>query len=289
MKVGYYLVAQSLADELKDVERRIADDVDLRLTAAHIASKLASQSDGMAVDLRVKAATYYEAIGSLCEAAQQWRNAAAIHLGHSRTPQAVSVLEQAARLFEKGGDLEIGAKTAMEAAELLSLENTGHPRTARLYMIAKNLYGNAGMYDQSATAYVKEMRARKRLASQQVIAKHEQVPFKERMSRATKLARYVLWDITCLFGESLGRLVLIGIGIVLVFAGLYWHVQGFTEPQSFSSSLVSSLSIFSTFTIGTVAFRDPVTWGVAAVAEAMLGAGWQALVLSVLLRQLTRR
>lgn len=278
-----------LAEKLREVEQRLAAEVSPYRTAAQLAERLAKEASDQAITYHIKAANYFEACDESVAAAQQLRNAALLHSRRSDYKAAAPLWERSVRLFEQGSDLVMAGRTAMDAANVLPASTVGYSRLAILFMQAKNHYGNAGMYDESADAYKKEMRCRCRLAWRELTDPLEKLGVFGRIRRMSRFLRFALWDLSCEYGESLGRLLLVGVLSIAVFALGYWRWSGLGENTSPLDALIYSTSVFSTFTVGHFNLQDVPAWNMVAVGEAVLGAAWQALLLSVLLRQLSRR
>lgn len=275
--------------QLYEVEQRLAAEVNLHRTAAELSERLARAASDQAINFHLKAADHYKSCGEPVAAAQQLRNAALLYTRGGEFKLAAPIWERSVALFEEGMDLLMAGRTAMEAAKGLPASVVGYSRLAVLYMHAKNHYGNAGMYDESADAYKKEMRCRRQLIWRELTDPLEKVGIAGRIGRLNRYLRYTFWDLSCEYGESLGRLLLVGVICIAAFAIGYWQWRGLGDNTLFTDALVYSASVFSTFTVGHFQLQDAPVWNFAAVAEAILGAAWQALLLSVLLRQLSRR
>lgn len=257
------------------------------LKAAEQAQKEAITAAEEAVEKHVKAAISFREAGELSSAAYEYENAS-IRSMSLDVDAGIGYMEQAAKLFGQAGNYEKAADCAFRCANLMRTERYGSNQVARLYMAAKNYYGNDGAYPESGASYVEEMKARTELEWREAFA-----PAKDLGARFRHIRNWTgltAWGLVCTHGEGIGRLLLWFLAVVMGFAFAYWRAGALGPTHtSYWDAVVFSAATVTSHGVHGYDLKLGQPWPLIVMAEVFLGYGFLALFASILVRKLSRR
>ncbi|SFA93858.1 hypothetical protein SAMN04488072_10423 [Lentibacillus halodurans] len=247
----------------------------------------------------------FEEMGNLYLAAESAKKAAAMQkeistIDEEQIRMAAIYYEEASMKYHSINYYIDAAKCIQEAASIYS-QLKDYKQTYKCYGLAKNYYGDAGDYDNCGIAYFYEMEFKKDYYFKLLVGTRQGVS-KKQFKSIPKYLKYKLFKVTTNYGESIFRLVISSIVIILFFSLLYFLLQGvsladkdntnvFYEPPSFTFGyylvcLKFSLSLFSGYSTTPYLLE---TMNFISSIEVILGNVILALFIAIVLRKVSRR